>query len=123
MTDINVGAITESLNYKSDLDLGNTSPSTSTKQTIIGWGIPDLTTATGVSTSSWTSSKKQWLFVDVQVSNGNYFNIKVNGVYVFTLYGNQATTSSTWYMLDIGDEITYEGVSAQFNCKTYDFKL
>lgn len=26
MTDINIGAITESLNYKSDLDLGNTSP-------------------------------------------------------------------------------------------------
>ena len=26
MADINIGAITESLNYKSDLDLGNTSP-------------------------------------------------------------------------------------------------
>ena len=45
MVDINIGAITESLNYKSDLDLGNVDSTGKTNAT--NWCIPDY--ANGVS--------------------------------------------------------------------------
>lgn len=56
MADINVGQISEALNDKTDRDFNNMNPSALSKETVVGWGMPDYTAGMAVSvpTSSTT---------------------------------------------------------------------
>ena len=111
-------------NGKADVDLSNavSNASITAKQTIIGWGIPDLTTGVSVSTSGFTSTKKQWLCIRAGVIN-TYFDCLVNGIVVSTRYvGNVGLNTSDWYPLDVGDVVTFTGTSSYFDCATYDMK-
>lgn len=46
MSDINIGQFSEALNDKVDLDFNNMNPSSTSKNTIVGWGLPDYSNVT-----------------------------------------------------------------------------
>ena len=94
------------------------------KQTIVGWGMPDLDTGVSVSASGFTSTKKQWLCILTGASNNQYFNIRVNNILISTIYSSSNTSNNTssWYPLDVGDVVSFGGTSSYFECKTYDMK-
>ena len=60
MSDINTdtGVILEALNDKADRDLNNINPSSTVKQTMVSWGIPDYNSA--VSLSAPTTSYQDY---------------------------------------------------------------
>lgn len=86
-----------------------------------GWTFPDLTTGVTVSTSGFTSTKKQWFCIRAGATN-NYFNVLVNGVIVSTRYSTANTNTTNWYPLDVGDVVTFAGTSSYFDCAIYDMK-
>lgn len=46
--DIDIGKISEALNNKTDRDFNNMNPSSLSKQTIVGWGMPDYSAGISV---------------------------------------------------------------------------
>lgn len=116
---VSSGGVYTALAGKADIDLSTVSATG--KSTAIGWGLPDLTTGVSVSSSGFTSTKKQWLCIRAGASN-NYFNVLVNGVIVSTIYSSASTNTSDWYPLDVGDVVTFAGTSSYFDCATYDMK-
>lgn len=116
---VSSGGVYTALSGKADTNLANVSAAG--KALAIGWGIPDLTTGVSVSTSGFTSTKKQWLCIRAGATN-NYFDCLVNGIVVSTRWSNSAVNTSDWYPLDVGDVVTFTGTNSYFACETYDMK-
>lgn len=74
--DINVGGVLEALNGKVDIDLGNVT--TETKETVVGWGMPDYSAGIITSTLPFTAPANgifMWMSKD-----NTYSAIKINNV-------------------------------------------
>lgn len=72
MADINIGAITESLNYKSDLDLGNVD--STGKSSTLSWIFPDydnqqILTGYTTTNTTFTVPEDGWLRITLYGSN------------------------------------------------------
>ena len=65
MTDINIGALAENLNYKSDLDLGNTSPQ------LIDWIVEQQLPNAGNNYTWYNKYKSGWVEQGGKASGNN----------------------------------------------------
>lgn len=85
------GITAETLNGKLDLDVGNV-PKT-TKETIVGWGMPDYTAGVSISGTTFTAPCDCFIafYVGASVQNGGGGSINVDGVVIDSL----STTSCT----------------------------
>lgn len=103
MTDINIGAITESLNYKSDLDLNNVD--STGKTSVAGWAMPsdrytNLTLA--ASGSSYTAPADGWIYLAKQSSASNQYIKIINGTRCKTAIWSSAGSQDLQQTLPVG---------------------
>lgn len=93
MADIDIGAISEALNNKVDLDLNNANPSVVAKTKIVAYGIPDYASPTIISGNEFVAPCAGLVLFEAgaTVQNGAGGAIQVNGVSVDYL----STTSCT----------------------------
>ena len=102
------GITSEEMDEKVDLDLDNINPSSTAKETIVGWGIPDYSAGISISLP-YTAVKKGVVSVGAHKGNTgtNYLYINDNKV-----SGNYNSTSSFFtclsgeYIVDSGDIIS-----------------
>lgn len=119
--DINVNAISESLNNKSDLDLLSVND-TGKQQTII-WGMPDYGNASAVTFASaspfWTAPKDGFIYVWTSNSTGQAAIFSINNYTVF--YDDRAAGAmGTTIPICKGDVVTkkdYITTATFFPCK------
>ncbi len=116
--DINIGAITESLNNKADTDLVNTIDvaSQNFKDMSIGWGIPDYENGVDIS-SGYICSVPCWVWVHGGHTGSNQY-FYVNGVQVGhitdDIYGNGSyySLNDAFALCDTGDIVTATGYTS-----------
>lgn len=104
------GLNSELFNNKADIDLSNINPSSSTKNTIIGWGMPDL--SAGIS-KAWgtahTAELDGWIYLQaLVVGNGvRDATLQINGVTVWHIYEEWNSTHITSGFIPIEKGNTY----------------
>lgn len=105
MADINIGAISEALNNKADLDFNNMDPSDLSKETIVGWGMPDYSAGVSV-TLPYTANNKCFVVGYASASN-QAISFMINGEVVSTNGGTNATYyTRTGFYLNTGDVLS-----------------
>lgn len=89
--EVDIDNIATDLNGKADVDLSNMNPSASTKETIVGWGIPDYSAAIQVSSNTDYTAPCAGIFTSPT-------DIYINGVKrfeFFELSGSNTANSMT----------------------------
>lgn len=137
MADIDIGKISEALNNKTDLDFNNMNPSDLSKDTIVGWGIPDYSAGVDI---TWTNETKNitipsgtvlssqayfiapsdgFVVLHASVSNGaEYVLVNEN---VVENPGTNVYVNAR-FPVSKGDEIRVVTVSRYYNCQFFPFK-
>ena len=84
MTDINVGAITELMTEKVDLDMDNINPSTTAKETVANWGMPDYSNTTALTVGTISDFPCDAIgYVQIPFANSQSLDVTIDGVPVF----------------------------------------
>lgn len=92
------GLNTELFNDKLDLDLGNAT--SVTKETIVGWGVPDYTAGVALSNNTTYTADKNYFIVQ-KASGSIGTSLTINNVEFSNNVAN-ATTTLGWYV-SVGD--------------------
>lgn len=93
------------LSSKMDTDMSNMNASSTAKETIVGWGMPDY--SSGVSmTSPYTTPCDGYLFI--QTFNGTQrWETTINSqVHYYTAVGSSTITCATWNIINKGVTVT-----------------
>ena len=86
---INTGLFTR----KVDLDFGNMNPSSTAKETIVGWGMPDYNAAVAI-TLPYTATKDGYIVRNVQANSYVHLNLGNSGIVSYAgAAGNYNTVS------------------------------
>lgn len=105
------GIAAEALSGKLDVDVGNATQTT--KETIVGWGIPNRANAVSVSTgASYTAPSNGWLYVNIagQRSTNEKIVITIGGIqysYGRSLYDNELEDITAEILVSKGDVCTF----------------
>lgn len=113
-TEQTAGLNSELFNEKVDLNLNNMNPSATTKETIVGWMIPDYSAGITVSSFPYTATKKGVLYIAIWRAN-SYGQIFVNGERVGWAGGSNNNRDSLYIILDVGDIVTTDVSSGDIN--------
>lgn len=95
-TEQTAGLNSSLFNGKVDLDLNNMNPSSTSKSTIVSWGVPDYTSGVSLSTNTEYTADKCYLITQVAI-NSVMSRITINGT-VFDNNSNSSTTTVGWYV-------------------------
>ena len=88
------GITTETLNDKLDLDAGNAT--STTKTTVIAWGIPDFSRATTLVVSTTPTLAPQNMYVWGALPGNGYFDVNTSNTYSDTDFNRRFGNLSTW---------------------------
>jgi hypothetical protein len=107
MTDINVGALSEAINEKTDRDLGNIT--SEGKEVIVAQSIPDYSSPISDLTSPYTCLSN--IFIIFACSDGQRLNISVDGTQIYSggTYGNDVYALSMYFKK--GSVVSFTGGS------------
>lgn len=110
--DINIGALSEALNNKADLDFNNVGDAG--KENSIGWGMPDYSAGVGrVAGTTYTADRPGWIMW--RADNVTRGTLYVNGE-IFGgaggITGSWADYNSIFAPVDVGDTYSCTGGDA-----------
>ena len=111
-TEIDVGEITEALNGKLDQDLSNASANF--KETIVGWGMPDYSTAVSKTNTGFTADKKGFILATTGTMYNSGSSVSINGTVIWycSISGTGASIEhASWLIpVDVNDIITTNNI-------------
>ena len=97
------------LSVKANTDLSNMNPTSTAKETIVGWSMPDYTAKIETQETTYTAPSKGWVYVMTQ---GNELKVSINGSQLAHgrsgIYYN--VCYSLAYMVNTGDVVTVTGM-------------
>lgn len=104
-------------NGKADIDLTNavSNASTTAKETIVGWGIPDFSRATTLPVSQTPALATQNMYVWGALPGNGYFNVNTSNTYSDTDFNRRFGNLSTW---SVGNCIVPKGCYYYANTTT-----
>ena len=113
------GLNAELFNEKVDVDFDNMTPSSSAKATIVGWGLPDFTTLTSVSSLPFTATQDCWVFITADRNSNSdsagYITVNGTNLILFRNVTNSMTGDATLQIpVKAGTQIGVSG-NAKFN--------
>ena len=111
-TEINIGAITEALNGKVDVDLKNANPGPEFKEASVGWGMPDYSAGIAVSTPIEASpfvAPCDGLYVVTGLLSNTNATLTINGsISAYTFYMSSTNSCKSAMTIPLSkDDICY----------------